>query len=155
MNGVISIEEAYRKWAVELVQYATALCGPGDAADVVAETFAHQLERGDDRWRDVREPRAYLFRSVLNTARMRARSHQRRQRREERTVPAEAGPELLRDPAITRAVAGLSLQQRAIVHLTYWDDLPPSRIASMLAVSEGSVRRQLARARASLREVLS
>ena len=53
-----------------------------------------------------------------------------------------------------RALAGLSPQQRAVVYLTYWDDLTPAQVAALLGVSEGSVRKQLARAREQLRRVL-
>ena len=33
------------------------------------------------------------------------------------------------------------------MYFTYWDDLLPSQIAELLDVSEGTVRKQLARAR--------
>ena len=48
----------------------------------------------------------------------------------------------------------LSPQQRAVVYLSYWHDYSPIQVAEMIGVSEGTVRRQLARARARLREVL-
>lgn len=41
-----------------------------------------------------------------------------------------------------------------MVLLTYWADLDPGTVAERLGISEGSVRRHLARARARLREVL-
>jgi RNA polymerase sigma factor (sigma-70 family) len=52
------------------------------------------------------------------------------------------------------AVASLSVRQRAVIVLTYWADLDPCSVADWLGISEGSVRRHLARARARLREVL-
>ena len=57
-------------------------------------------------------------------------------------------------PDVLEAVARLSMRQRAAVFLTYWSDLDPVAIAELLDVSEGSVRRHLARARANLRKVL-
>lgn len=48
----------------------------------------------------------------------------------------------------------LSTRQRATVILTYWEDLTPGEVAGRLGVSEGSVRRHLARGRSKLREVL-
>jgi RNA polymerase sigma factor (sigma-70 family) len=42
-----------------------------------------------------------------------------------------------------------------VVVLTYWMDLTPAAIAELLEVSEGSVRKQLARARARMKEALS
>lgn len=53
-----------------------------------------------------------------------------------------------------RALAALSEQQRAVVYLTYWDDQTPAQIAELLDVAEGTVRKQLARARDHLRRIL-
>ena len=52
------------------------------------------------------------------------------------------------------ALAVLSVQQRTAVFLTYWCGLTPGEVARVLDTSEGTVRKQLARARARLREVL-
>jgi len=41
-----------------------------------------------------------------------------------------------------------------VVFLTYWDDLDAATVANLLGVSEGTVRKQLGRARNKLREVL-
>jgi DNA-directed RNA polymerase specialized sigma24 family protein len=41
-----------------------------------------------------------------------------------------------------------------VVYLTYWDDLTPTQIATLLHISEGSVKKQLARAREQLRRIL-
>lgn len=149
------MEEAYRAWAGELTRYATALVGPADAADVVAEAFAAILARGDDAWRSVNDPRSYLYRSVLNAARMRHRGALRRRARELRWSEVPVSGELIVDPAVRAALDRLSVQQRAVTFLTYWLDLTPSAIAATLGVSEGSVKRHLARARAHLREVLT
>lgn len=48
----------------------------------------------------------------------------------------------------------LSGQQRVMVYLTYWHDWDPATIAATLDVGEGTVRKQLARARARLRVVM-
>ena len=40
------------------------------------------------------------------------------------------------------------------MYLTYWDDLTPAQIAELLGVGEGTVRKQLARAREQLRRIL-
>ena len=150
-----TLEQAYRKWSSDLVIYATALVGPTDAPDLVADTFAVLVRRGDERWTEVRDARADLFRSVTNSARMLARSRSRRHERE-RTVPAViAQGELLRDPAVVAAVAQLSVRQRAAVFLTYWEDLGTVEVARRMGVSEGAVKRHLARGRSVLREVLT
>ncbi len=61
VEGSCTLEQAYRKWSSDLVIYATALVGPTDAPDLVADTFAVLVRRGDERWTEVRDARAYLF----------------------------------------------------------------------------------------------
>jgi RNA polymerase sigma factor (sigma-70 family) len=58
------------------------------------------------------------------------------------------------DVDVLAAVDKLSVQQRASVVLTYWEDLTPAEVAARLGISEGSVKRHLARARARLKELL-
>lgn len=154
VGAELSVEEAYLKWSEDLVRYATALIGPADAPDVVSEAFMAVLDRGDGAWDAIGEPRGYLFRAVLNAVRMQERGRGRRERRERCLWEAEPAHELLGDPAVIDAVQELSVQQRAITYLTYWEDLRPADVAGMLGISEGSVRRQLARARTTLRKVL-
>jgi len=150
----LSIESAFRKWGDDLTRYATAMVGPADAADVVSEAFTTVLSAGDERWDLVRDPRAYLFRAVANAARMSARSDSRRRRREMSWPADMVVGELVRDPTVRRALDGLSVRQRGAVFVTYWLDASTAEAASMLGVSEGAVKRHLARARAALREVL-
>ncbi len=144
--------EIYAKYADELVRFATGLVGPSNAQDVVSGAVVRCL--GSRSWATVRNPRAYLYRSVWAEARMAHRGSVRRQVRERNAARPEfaAGPDV--QPEILRAVASLSLRQRAVVVLTYWADFDPPAVALFLGIREGSVRRHLARARARLREVL-
>jgi RNA polymerase sigma factor (sigma-70 family) len=151
----VSLEDAYRKWADELTRYATALVGSSDAADLVADAFAAMLGRGEEAWCSIGEPRNYLYRVVFNASLMNARGSARRRHREARWSHRTDATELLSDPAVIRALGTLSVQQRSVTFLTYWHDMTPSTVASMLQISEGSVKRHLARARATLREVLT
>ena len=57
-------------------------------------------------------------------------------------------------PDVWDAVKGLSPRQRAVVFLTYWQDLDVATVANLLDQSEGSVKQHLARARAHLRRKL-
>jgi RNA polymerase sigma factor (sigma-70 family) len=154
VRGQPTIEDAYRKWADDLTRYATALVGPGDAADLVADAFVSMLARGDRAWDEIREPRGYLYRAVLNAAQMSARSGRRRNERELRWSTEPIIGELLIDPSVRRALDRLSVQQRAVTYLTYWHDLTPEAVAELLEISHGSVKRQLARSRSTLRKVL-
>jgi len=57
-------------------------------------------------------------------------------------------------PEVRQAVEELSVRQRAVVYLTYWEDMTDEAVAVHLGISAGSVRRHLARARKHLRRVL-
>jgi RNA polymerase sigma-70 factor (ECF subfamily) len=58
------------------------------------------------------------------------------------------------DLDVRRALEALSPQQRAVVFLVYWEDKPIPQVARLLDVSQGTVRKQLDRAKAKLKRVL-
>jgi RNA polymerase sigma-70 factor, ECF subfamily len=91
---------------------------------------------------------------VLNTGRKYLRSTARRDRRERLAASQDRVEPPDTDLDIRAALATLSAQQRAVIHLAYWEDLTPPMIADRLGVTDGTVRRQLARARRRLSEVL-
>lgn len=102
----------------------------------------------------VTNQRAYLFRAVVNHAHDLRRSRERRWARDLAAIGSTsmAAPDTFID--VRRAVAGLSVQQRAVVYLAYWEDLTERSIADFLQVSPGTVRRHLVRARSNLRKAL-
>jgi len=151
----LTIAEAFQKWGSDLLGYATVLVGPDAAPDVVSEALTLLLTSA--RWDQVDKQRGYLFRCVLNVARMHHRSNDRRRRRERRRERRVALPEVvdrhldLSSGSSVSAVTGSSLppelaalspRQRAVVHLTYWEDMTPSIVAEVLGVSKlvGSAR---------------
>lgn len=152
VSSASNLEDAYRRFSSDLVRFASVLVGSDDAADVVSSAVVRLLGTGDE---SIRNHRAYFFQVVANEARNWKRGEARRRKREERsskeldaTHPAEPYPE------VRSAVEDLSVRQRAVVYLTYWEDLPDQRVADHLGISAGSVRRHLARARKKLRGVL-
>jgi RNA polymerase sigma factor (sigma-70 family) len=154
----MSLGEAYDRYARDLVHYATVLVGRSSAADVVADTFADLLRNPDGSWVNAREPRAFLFGAVANRARMHHRADSRRVRREQLVGArrrSEPGVDERADVLSPEVLADLSVQQRAVTYLTYWHDLPVSQVATILGVADGTVRRQLARARDRMRSALS
>jgi RNA polymerase sigma factor (sigma-70 family) len=148
----VTDEEIYRKYADDLVRFATGLVGPFDARDVVSDACLRSF--GSRGWSTVTNHRAYLYRSVLHEARSHHRSTLRRRLREMRAATSELVPPVQVDVDVLAAVDKLSLQQRASVLLTYWEDLTPADVALRLRISEGAVKRHLARARAHLKEFL-
>jgi RNA polymerase sigma factor (sigma-70 family) len=147
--------QLYRQVSPELIRFATALVGRGDAPDVLSGAVVKAL--ATPGWPAVANRRAYLYRAVFNEAQTWLRRAGQRPILERRAVRAATLdrwelPTL--HPDVRAAVAGLSVRQRAVIVLTYWADLDPRSVAEWLGISEGSVRRHLARARARLREVL-
>ena len=149
----MSDAEIYGKYAEELVRFATVLVGPDSAADVVSASVITAFRA--HAWSDVRNPRAYLYLGSAERIVMMARRDARRERYEQRAAPrdvTDAAP--TPHPEVFAAVAALSPRQRAVVYLTYWEDLDPGSAAALIGISDGAVRRHLARARKTLRGVL-
>lgn len=155
MKADIDVEQTYRRELPRLVHYATVLVGPSDAMDVVNEAVTSTLARGGTSQAD--DLTGYWFGAVTRTAAMWHRSSGRRRARDTRwfSRQSSAADETSAAEDARRVLGGLTHQQQAVVYMTYWLDWSPTTVAQHLAVSEGTVRKQLARARAQLREVLS
>jgi RNA polymerase sigma-70 factor (ECF subfamily) len=148
----VSDGEFYQKVADDLIRFAAGLVGPNQAADVVSEAVVNCLS--SEHWPDVENKRAYLYRSVFNKAAEFHRSAHRRTSRERLSAKPERIEMPGVRPEILAAVFRLSIRQRAVVYLTYWEDLDPRAIADLLHISDGSVRRHLARGKTHLKETL-
>jgi RNA polymerase sigma-70 factor (ECF subfamily) len=147
-----TLEAAYRRHSDELIRYATVLVGPDDASDVVTDAMVRVFASDVSA---VTNLRAFLFRAVHHRAVDHQRASSRRRGREASYQAQRSASTVELVAADARAaLAVLSVQQRTVVFLTYWADQTPADIAEVLDVSEGTVRKQLARARARLREVL-
>jgi RNA polymerase sigma factor (sigma-70 family) len=148
-------EELYRQLGSRMVALASVTVGPSAAADVVSQTVEELLKRG--RWAKSDDPAAYAMRAVVFTSRSYARGESRRRGREDRSLAGERSTVEFTnaDPSAMEILRSLSAQQRAIAYLAYWEDLAPQGIANLLNISEGSVKRQLARARSNLRKALA
>ena len=145
-------EEVYAKYSGELIRFATGLVGPWDAEDVLSGAVLSAMY--SKHWPAVKNPRAYLYRSVLNEALQTQRSAASRRLREIRTGSRDDWDDANQYPEVLDVVRGLSIRQRAVIVLTYWSDLDPSQVGRLLNISEGAVKRHLARARTHLRKRL-
>lgn len=148
----VAWETLWREHGAELVRFATVLVGPADGPDVAVDAFMHASAAAVGP--AVEQPRAYLFRAVLNRAHDVRRANQRRWRRDLAAVGPSStqGPDTYFD--VRRAVSSLSLQQRSVVYFVYWLDFTEAQTAETLGVSLGTVRRHLVRARSHLRKAL-
>jgi RNA polymerase sigma-70 factor (sigma-E family) len=137
-----------------LVRLAFGLTGDRWLAEDIAQTA---LARAYVAWRRVSQaddPDAYLRRILVNV------SHRRFRRRrvteqpgDPPETPVEGPADLVGDrAALLAALHELPLRQRTVIVLRYWEDLTDAQIAAILGCSPGTVRSQLSRALAKLRQ---
>jgi DNA-directed RNA polymerase specialized sigma24 family protein len=143
-----SIAELFAHHHRRLVGLAAAVTLDRSVADeIVQEAFAGLTAR----IHVVRNPEAYLQRSVINLA-------IRVVRRREKSRSAAVWPiEHVGIPEVDELwdmVATLPVRQRAVVVLRFWDDLSQQQIASVLKVPVGSVKSTLHRALLVLKQQL-
>jgi RNA polymerase sigma-70 factor (ECF subfamily) len=144
--------DVYAECAQELTRFATSLVGPTHAADVVSEAVIRAM--WSEQWDGVSNRRAYLYKAVLNQSKMHHRATARRRRREASAARPATATDATANVDVWQALGTLSVLQRALVFLTYWEDWPCTDIAARFGMTERTVRRQLAKARRRLGEVL-
>lgn len=146
-------EEFYRKHADSLLRLSYALVGPSDAEDIFAAAVVRVL--GSKRWPELDDAgkRSYLYRSIVNEGRRWGRRTTKGRQLEAMVALRDAmeAPTMRTPDDTWTAVSSLSVRQRAVVFLTYWEDLDTRTVANVLGISEGSVYQHLNRARATLR----
>jgi RNA polymerase sigma factor (sigma-70 family) len=147
------IEALYRARLGAFRRVARAILGDPDAArDAVQEAFASVVRsRGSFRGEGPLE--GWVWRAVVNAARMQLRAAAARPAvplGEETAANGHAQP----DPRLRAAVAALPERQRLVLFLRYYADLDYAAIAEALEISAGTVAATLNSARSSLRGVL-
>jgi RNA polymerase sigma factor (sigma-70 family) len=147
------IESLYRERLAVFGRVARGIVGDDEAArDAVQEAFASAV-RNRGSFRGDGSLEGWVWRVVVNTARM-----QRRAEASRTAVPlpddqpANGHPQP--DPQLRAAVAALPERQRLALFLFYFADLDYATIAEALEISPGTVAATLNSARASLRRVL-
>ena len=137
-----------------LLRMATLLTADPDAAEDVYQETLHRLAM---RWSRVDSPRAFCRRVMHNIVIDQARARKRRPRElfavHDRGDPRAGDPVTAAElrPALLAALGTLTLQQRTVVVLRYFDDLSENEVAELLGVSPGTVKSTASRAVAQLR----
>ena len=122
-----------------------------DAEDVFQEVFLRYF-RHEEKFQSDEHRKAWLIRCTVNRAKSLTASPWRK-----RTVPLETAEEVgVEDDyrEVYSAVLSLPGKYRAVIHLHYFEGLSVMEIAQMLHIAEGTVKSQLSRGRALLRELL-
>ncbi|HVF04461.1 MAG TPA: RNA polymerase sigma factor [Frankiaceae bacterium] len=137
----------YRAEFPRLAGYAFRLTRDSELAnDIAQEAFTRLLAR----WVGVREPRAYLFHVATNLARDAWHARVRAARYAESAAATSAGAEPAPDRSVLDAIARLPRRHREVVLLHYYADLAVPDVAAVVHRPAGTVKRQLAEARAHL-----
>lgn len=144
--------EVFQEYGVELTRFATSMVGPSEAQDVVSDALLRSM--WSNGWRKVQNQRAYLYRAVASQARMNHRSASRRRERERRAHPALVTGSADSGVDVWDALGHLSVDERAVVFLTYWEERTEHETAELVGASERTVRRRLGRARQNLGRLL-
>lgn len=131
-----------------LYRAALAILGdPQEAEDAVQDAFVTFLEKAPGV---LDSPSAWLMRVLVNGCRSRLRLAWRRVGPLPETLPAPA-PE---ERAELEELFSLPPEDRALIHLFYYEGYSTAEIAQMAGLQPGTVRTRLTRIRARLRKLL-
>ena len=159
----MSFEEFVHGSSARLFRTALLLTGNDRAA--AEDLLQLALERAYRHWARVcrsGEPERYVRRILANASNDRWR---RAARRPERPLDQDYAGQAAADPAadpaarvaerdfLIRALAELPPRQRTVLVLRYFNDLPEAEIADVLNCTVGTVKSQVSRGLARLREI--
>ncbi len=147
-------DEAFRRYGdrVFAAAFSVLQCRE-DADDVVQETFMRYLSTGRE-YESETHIKAWLIRAAVNRARDVTRSFWRKHR----TTWEEYMDDLVfmepEDGRLFEAVMRLPEKYRLAIHLFYYEEYSIREIAEIQKCREGTVKSQLSRGRALLKQTL-
>jgi len=154
---VRAFEQFAAESGAELLRIATLLApDPHTAEDVYQET----LQRLAARWSRVDNPKAFCRRVMYNIVVDQTRARARRPQELRLLDGADQGDPRSADPhhsvelwpSLRAALDSLTVQQRTVLVLRYFDDRSEAEVASLLGISAGAVKSTASRATAHLRD---
>ncbi|MBT0773145.1 SigE family RNA polymerase sigma factor [Kineosporia sp. J2-2] len=139
-----------------LRRFALAVCGDPHQADDHVQNTLERMYVAWPRVHDISRPGAYLrailVRQMLNEKRRPWRREHSADRLPDPGYETTPGADLHLD--LSRALAGLTTKQRAVVVMRYVEDRPVAEVAQIMRITPGTVKRQCADAVVRLRRVL-
>ena len=123
---------------------------PHEARDAVQDAYLRYLEKRP-QFRDGEHAKAWLLRVTANGCKSPLRAKKRHPTVELLDVYPAAEPD---SRELVEAIFTLSANQRAAVHLHYYEGYSTGEIAQILGQRPGTVRSHLSRAREALRRYL-
>ena len=151
MEQTNRLEELVLKYENTLFRAALAILGdPHEAQDAVQDAYVKYLEK-QPQFRDGEHAKAWLLKVTANGCKSRLRARKRH--------PAEELLDTYPAPdqdsrEVVDAILSLPANQRAAIHLHYYEGYSTGEIAQILGQRPGTVRSHLSRAREGLRKYL-
>ena len=148
-NRPVDWEAFVRENENRLYRAALAILGdPQEAEDAVQDAFVKYLEKAP---KELRAPGAWLMRVLVNGCKSRLRLKWRQVAPIPDTLPAPSNEERQE----LEELWSLPAQERAVIHLFYYEGYSTDEIARMVGAAPGTVRSRLSRAREKLKKLLS
>ncbi|MGZ6300322.1 MAG: RNA polymerase sigma factor [Candidatus Limnocylindria bacterium] len=134
-----------------------AMLGDPDEAHDAVQEAAVKAWRAIDRLRDTTQSRSWFLSIVANQCRSTMRRRWWQVLRLDGRPQLQTGPEdsSVRSMDIDRAMSRLSPDDRAILHLHYFLDLPLEDVARVLGISPGAAKSRVHRAAHRIRPDLT
>lgn len=151
MEQTNRLEELVLKYENTLFRAALAILGdPHEAQDAVQDAYVKYLEK-QPQFRGGEHAKAWLLKVTANGCKSRLRARKRH--------PAEELLDTYPAPdqdsrEVVEAILSLPANQRAAIHLHYYEGYSTGEIAQILGQRPGTVRSHLSRAREGLRKYL-
>jgi RNA polymerase sigma-70 factor (ECF subfamily) len=152
----------FRRYQQPLYGFIARMAGdPTEAEDLLQEVFLRLLRQPAP----LSHVKAWLYRTATNAV-IDHRRHRRHETiadepsltslidRPESALPRDPGDRVAQQDVLGRALATLTEEQRVVVSLHYFGDLPIREVARVLGLPEGTVKSRLARAYRLLADAL-
>ncbi|MGW1343352.1 SigE family RNA polymerase sigma factor [Kribbella sp. NPDC002412] len=157
-EGTLSFDELVVSTERRLLRLGLMLTGGVHSAEDLVQTVFARAHRKWERIQSLDNPEAYLRTMVVNEFLSWRRLLKNRELPVAEPVDLPSTEDIgarqaLRDTA-WRLLATLPRQQRAVLVLRYYEDLPDDEIAAVLGCAPGTVRSNAARGLATLRNTL-
>ncbi|WP_405070613.1 SigE family RNA polymerase sigma factor [Kribbella sp. NBC_01510] len=155
VRRALSFDELVTSSERRLLRLGLMLTGGVHSSEDLVQTVFARAHRKWDRISAVESPEAYLRTMVVNEFLSWRRLLKSREvplaEPIDRPSEEDIGSRQAQRDAAWRLLAGLPRQQRAVLVLRYYEDLPDDEIAEVLGVAPGTVRSNAARGLAALR----
>lgn len=150
----LSVDEVFRKYGDGIFSAAFSVCrNRADADDVTQDTLIRYYSLSKD-FDSETHLKAWLLRVAINRAKDVAHSFWRRNQLQWEDYMDELTFEEPEDSRLFEAVMALPEKYRTVIHLFYYEEYTVEEIGRILRRPEGTVKSQLNRGRALLKNTL-